>query len=91
MLWFHGGGQVLGFAAQEDAYLKRIAGEVGCMVVSVDYRLAPEARAPAAAQDGLADLALALRRGKSAGRGPGAARHRGGQQRRRCCRGDRLS
>ncbi len=54
MLWFHGGGQVLGFAAQEDAYLKRIAGEVGCMVVSVDYRLAPEARAPAAAKDGLA-------------------------------------
>ena len=54
MLWFHGGGQVLGFAAQEDAYLKRVAGEVGCIVISVDYRLAPEARAPAAAQDGFA-------------------------------------
>ena len=52
LLWFHGGGQVLGFAAQEDSYLKRIAREVGCMVASVDYGLAPEARSPAAAEDG---------------------------------------
>ena len=53
ILRFHGGGQVLGFAAQEDAYLKPVASEVGCIVISVDYRFAPEARAPAAAQDGL--------------------------------------
>ena len=67
MLWFHGGGQVLGFAAQEDAYLKRIAIEVGCMVVSVDYRLAPEARAPAAAQDGLAAWRWLCRQAKALG------------------------
>ena len=70
MLWFHGGGQVLGFAAQEDAYLKRIAGEVGCMVISVDYRLAPEARAPAAAQDGLAAWRWLCREAKVLGADP---------------------
>ena len=70
MLWFHGGGQVLGFAAQEDAYLKRIAAEVGCMVISVDYRLAPEARAPAAAQDGLAAWRWLCREAKALGADP---------------------
>lgn len=54
VLWFHGGGQVVGYAAQEDPFLKRLASEVGCVVASVDYRLAPEAPAPAAAEDGLA-------------------------------------
>ncbi|MFI9559074.1 alpha/beta hydrolase fold domain-containing protein [Nonomuraea endophytica] len=54
LLWFHGGGQVLGFAAQDDPSLKRLIDEVSCAVVAVDYRLAPEAPAPAAAEDGLA-------------------------------------
>ena len=54
LLWFHGGGQVLGYAGQEDAYLKRIAAEVECIVISVNYRLAPEAKSPAAALDGIA-------------------------------------
>ena len=67
LLWFHGGGQVLGFAAQEDAYLKRVASEVGCMVISVDYRLAPEARPPAAAQDGLAAWGWLCREAKALG------------------------
>jgi acetyl esterase/lipase len=52
LLWFHGGGQVLGFAGQEDSYVKRICREVGCVVASVDYRLAPESPSPAAAEDG---------------------------------------
>ena len=51
-LWFHGGGQVLGYAAQDDAALKRICTQVGCIVAAIDYRLAPEARSPAAAEDG---------------------------------------
>lgn len=53
LLWFHGGGQVLGYAAQDDPTLKRLCLEVGCAAASVDYRLAPEAPAPAAAEDGL--------------------------------------
>jgi acetyl esterase/lipase len=52
LLWFHGGGQILGYAAQEDAYLKQLSRAVGCIVASVDYRLAPEAPSPAGAEDG---------------------------------------
>jgi acetyl esterase/lipase len=54
LLWFHGGGQVLGSAAQDDAFLKSLSLLIGCAVVAVDYRLAPETRAPGAAEDGLA-------------------------------------
>jgi acetyl esterase/lipase len=54
MLWFHGGGQVLGFAAQDDPWLKQLCSELGCAVASVDYRLAPETPAPGAAEDGFA-------------------------------------
>lgn len=53
LVWFHGGGQVLGYAAQDDSYLEPLCLAVGCVVVAVDYRLAPEAPAPSAAQDGV--------------------------------------
>ncbi|MFD5084518.1 alpha/beta hydrolase [Kitasatospora sp. NPDC058201] len=52
LLWFHGGGQVLGFAAQDDPWLTRLGASVGCAVAVVDYRLAPETPAPGAAEDG---------------------------------------
>ncbi|MGW4807141.1 alpha/beta hydrolase fold domain-containing protein [Kitasatospora sp. NPDC004272] len=67
LLWFHGGGQVLGYAAQDDPTLKHLALEVGCLVASVEYRLAPEAPAPAAAEDGL--LAYRWLRGQAAALG----------------------
>jgi poly(3-hydroxybutyrate) depolymerase len=51
LVWFHGGGQVLGYAAQDDPTLKKLAAEVGRAVAAVNCRLAPEA--PAAAEDGL--------------------------------------
>ncbi len=51
LLWFHGGGQVLGDAAQEDQSLKRMSVQVGCVIAAVDYRLAPETRSPGAAED----------------------------------------
>lgn len=47
MLWFHGGGQVLGFAAQDDAWLKPLCSQLACAVAVVDYRLAPETPSPA--------------------------------------------
>lgn len=53
LVWFHGGGQVLGYAAQDDPILKRLASEVGCVIASVEYRLAPEHPSPAAAEDGV--------------------------------------
>ncbi len=67
LLWFHGGGQVLGFAAQDDPSMKRLISEVSCAVVAVDYRLAPEAPAPAAAEDGLAVYRFVLENAKSWG------------------------
>lgn len=51
LLWFHGGGWVLGSVNTHDATCRRLAGQAGCCVVSVDYRLAPEAKFPAAVED----------------------------------------
>ena len=51
VMWFHGGGWVLGNVVDHDPVCTLIAREVGCVVVSVDYRMAPEHRAPVAAHD----------------------------------------
>jgi acetyl esterase/lipase len=42
LLWIHGGGYVIGAAAQDDAVCRRYAAELGAVVAAVDYRLAPE-------------------------------------------------
>ena len=44
--WFHGGGWVLGNVDTADSTARHLAVEAGCVVVSVDYRLAPEAKFP---------------------------------------------
>ncbi len=46
LLWIHGGGYVLGGAGQDEFQAKRTVTAVGCVVVSVDYRLAPETPHP---------------------------------------------
>jgi acetyl esterase/lipase len=46
LLWIHGGGFVIGSAAQDDALCRHFADELGIVVASVDYRLAPETRFP---------------------------------------------
>jgi acetyl esterase len=51
LVFFHGGGWVLGSIDTHDMLCRALANRAGCMVVSVDYRLAPEARFPAAAED----------------------------------------
>lgn len=51
VMWFHGGGWVLGNVVDHDPICTLIAAEVGAVVVSVDYRMAPEHRAPVAAHD----------------------------------------
>lgn len=53
-LHVHGGGWTLGAPDQFDLYNQRIAARTGLEVVSVEYRLAPEAPWPAAAEDCLA-------------------------------------
>ncbi len=42
LLWIHGGGFVVGSAAQDDAVCTYFARQLGIVIASVDYRLAPE-------------------------------------------------
>jgi acetyl esterase/lipase len=51
LLWIHGGGYVIGSAAQDDVLCRRFARELGATVASVDYRLAPEHPYPTPLED----------------------------------------
>ncbi|WP_050424885.1 alpha/beta hydrolase [Bradyrhizobium tropiciagri] len=54
MLYFHGGGFRIGSVASHRDLAGRIADASGCRVLSINYRLAPEHRFPAALDDALA-------------------------------------
>jgi len=54
VLYFHGGGWVVGGLDSHDAQARRLANFSGCTFISVDYRLAPEHRFPAAYDDAMA-------------------------------------
>lgn len=56
LLFIHGGGFILGNITMFDGEAKRIAAEVGAVVVSVEYRLAPEHPYPAGLDDCYAAL-----------------------------------
>jgi acetyl esterase len=56
LLYFHGGGFVVGGLDTHDNVCQRLAAESGWTVVSVDYRLAPEHPFPAALEDACAAL-----------------------------------
>ncbi len=51
LVYFHGGGWVIGSIETHDGSCRDLATRVGCAVISVGYRLAPEHRYPAAAED----------------------------------------
>lgn len=51
LLWIHGGGYVMGTAAQDDALCRHFAETLGIVVASVDYRLAPESPFPVPIED----------------------------------------
>jgi acetyl esterase/lipase len=59
LVYFHGGGWVLGSVALSDNFCRALANASGCAVLSVEYRLAPEHRYPAAADDAYAATAWA--------------------------------
>jgi acetyl esterase/lipase len=56
VLHIHGGGYVMGAPEMNDARNRLLAREVGCVVVSVDYRLAPETPFPGSVEDCYAAL-----------------------------------
>ncbi|AQT78181.1 alpha/beta hydrolase [Mycolicibacterium litorale] len=51
LVWIHGGGYVLGTAAQDDALCRRFVERLGITVAAVDYRLAPEHPYPTPLED----------------------------------------
>jgi acetyl esterase len=59
MVWLHGGGHVVGSLTSYDALCRMLALEADCIVVSVDYRLAPEHKFPAGVDDCIAALVWA--------------------------------
>lgn len=54
IVFFHGGGWTICDLDTHDRTTRRLAKDLGAVVVSVDYRLAPEARWPAAPEDAYA-------------------------------------
>ncbi len=57
MVWIHGGGYIVGSIDQDDLRMQHVARTVGCVVASVEYRLAPEHPYPAPLDDCYAGLA----------------------------------
>lgn len=51
LVYFHGGGWVLGDVGSVDGICRRLANASGCVVISVDYRLSPEHKFPGPLSD----------------------------------------
>jgi len=60
MVWYHGGGWVVGSVETHDRLCRALAARAPCCVIAVDYRLAPEHPFPAAVRDAWAGLAWTL-------------------------------
>jgi len=84
LLWIHGGGYVMGTAAQDDRMCRQFSERLGILVASVEYRLAPEHPFPVPLHDcyealtwlscrGDVDVARVAVGGASAGGGLAAA------------------
>lgn len=71
LLWFHGGGWVIGSIDSHDLVARLLAGRTGAVVVSAAYRLAPEDPFPAAVDDAVAVARETLARAGELGGDPG--------------------
>ncbi|MEM8904515.1 MAG: alpha/beta hydrolase fold domain-containing protein [Actinomycetota bacterium] len=68
--YFHGGGWVLGDSQSDDPLCRYLCAHADTLVISVDYRHAPEARFPAAADDAIAAVRWISRNAASLGGDP---------------------
>lgn len=71
VLYFHGGGYVKGGIEESDTFCRRLATTSGHMIVSLEYRLAPEHPFPAALDDALAATRWAFEHAAEIGARPG--------------------
>jgi len=70
LLYFHGGGWVAGSVDAVENIGRGIADRAGCIVINVDYRLAPEHPFPAGVEDWYAALRWAAENGRELGGDP---------------------
>lgn len=70
LIYYHGGGWVIGNLDTVDVPCRMLANRAGCVVVSVDYRLAPEYKFPTAAEDAYAAAKWVAEYGESIGVDP---------------------
>lgn len=56
LVFYHGGGWVVGSIESHDAVCRELANLADCVVISVEYRLAPEHKFPAAVEDSYESL-----------------------------------
>ena len=70
LVFFHGGGWVLGDCESYDTPCRALANAAGCIVISVEYRLAPEHKFPTAPEDCYAAMLWTVRNAPSLGGDP---------------------
>jgi acetyl esterase/lipase len=66
-VFFHGGGMVAGSIETHDRIAAALADATGCRLISIDYRLAPEHKFPAAVEDAIAATEFVARNAASFG------------------------
>ena len=72
VVFYHGGGFVLGSVDSYDGFCRHLCERSGCLVLSVEYRLAPEHRFPAAVDDACAALKWTFENAAAIGGDPAA-------------------